>query len=67
MLTGPEIDTVEFEVSKLEDSDLLSSKQIFISKGEESGLLMKHNTGRDGKITVCMKKTCILLQSFWFG
>ena len=55
MLTGPEIDTVEFEVSKLEDSDLLSSKQIFISKGEESGLLMKHNTGRDGNYSLYEK------------
>ena len=48
MLTGHEIDIVKMEVSTFEDSELLSNKQIFISKGEDSGLLMKHNTGRGG-------------------
>ena len=41
MLTGPEIDIAEREVSTFEDSELLSNKQIFISQGKTAGSQMK--------------------------
>ena len=41
MLTGPEIDIVEMEVSILEDADLVASKELFISKGETAGSQME--------------------------
>ena len=41
MLTGPEIDIVEMQVSTLEDADLVAKKELFISKGETAGSQME--------------------------